>query len=76
VIGDWLYEHFEAYVPDPDRGRPDTAHDAVLVGFSFNASLEPQLRARRRARLAEDAPARNAFWTGRVRPDPGTACAA
>jgi hypothetical protein len=26
-----------------------------LVGFSFNASLEPQLRARRRARLAEDA---------------------
>jgi len=19
VIGDWLYEHFEAYVPDPDR---------------------------------------------------------
>jgi hypothetical protein len=36
-----------------------------LVGFSFNASLEPKLRARRRARLAEDAPARNAFWTGR-----------
>jgi hypothetical protein len=35
-----------------------------LVGFSFNASLEPQPRARRRARLAEDAPARNAFWTG------------
>ena len=34
-----------------------------LVGFSFNASLEPQPRARRRARLAEDAPARNAFWT-------------
>jgi len=29
-----------------------------LVGFSFNASLEPQPRARRRARLAEDAPAR------------------
>jgi len=28
-----------------------------LVGFSFNASLEPQPRARRRARLAEDAPA-------------------
>ena len=26
-----------------------------LVGFSFNASLEPQPRARRRARLAEDA---------------------
>jgi hypothetical protein len=25
-----------------------------LVGFSFNASLEPQPRARRRARLAED----------------------
>ena len=35
-----------------------------LVGFSLNASLEPQPRARRRARLAEDAPARNAFWTG------------
>ena len=32
-----------------------------LVGFSFNASLEPQPRARRRARLAEDAPARHAF---------------
>ena len=47
-----------------------------LVGFSFNASLEPQPRARRRARLAEDAPARNAFWTGRARPNPGTACAA
>ena len=39
-----------------------------LVGFSFNASLEPQPRARRRARLAEDAPARHAFWTGRARP--------
>jgi hypothetical protein len=47
-----------------------------LVGFSFNANLEPQPRARRRARLAEDAPARNAFWTGRARPNPGTACAA
>ena len=40
-----------------------------LVGFSFNASLEPQPRARRRARLAEDAPARHAFWTGRARPN-------
>ena len=29
VIGDWSYEHFEAFVPDPDRGRPDTPHDAV-----------------------------------------------
>jgi len=47
-----------------------------LAGFSFNASLEPQLRVRRRARLAEDAPARNAFWTGRARPNPGAACAA
>ena len=47
-----------------------------LVGFSFNASLEPQPRARRRARLAEDAPARHAFWTRRARPNPGTACAA
>ena len=28
-----------------------------LVGFSLNASLEPQLRAQKRARLAEDAPA-------------------
>ena len=34
-----------------------------LVGLSFNASREPQPRARRRARLAEDAPARHAFWT-------------
>ena len=40
------------------------------MGFSFNASLEPQLRARRRARKAEDAPARNAFWTGRAGPTP------
>ena len=47
-----------------------------LVGLPFNASLEPQPRARRGARLAEDAPARNAFWTGRARPNPGTACAA
>ena len=52
-----------------------------LVGLSeaFNASLEPQRRARRRARLAEDAPAHNAFWTGatgRARPNPGTAYAA
>ena len=47
-----------------------------LVGLSFNASPEPQPRARRRARLAEDAPARNAFWTGHARPNPGTACAA
>ena len=47
-----------------------------LVGFSFNASLDPQPRARRRARLAEDAPARHAFWTRRARPNPGTACAA
>ena len=47
-----------------------------LVDFSFNASLEPQPRARRRARLAEDAPARNALWTGSARPNPGTACAA
>ena len=42
-----------------------------LVGFSFNASLEPlfglvtQRRAQERARLAEDALAQNAFWTGR-----------
>ena len=36
-----------------------------LVGFSCNASLEPQPRARRRARLAEDAPARNGCITGR-----------
>jgi hypothetical protein len=30
VIGDWLYEHFEAYVPDPDRGRPGTAHGTYI----------------------------------------------
>jgi hypothetical protein len=45
-----------------------------LVGLAFNASLEPQPRARRGGRLAEDAPARNAFWTGRARLNPGTAC--
>ena len=43
------------------------------MGLSFDASLEPQPRARRRARLAEDAPARHAFWIERARPDPGTA---
>jgi len=37
-----------------------------LVGFSFNASLEPQLRAQRRARLAEDALARNDLLTTSV----------
>jgi hypothetical protein len=42
--------------------------------FFFNESLEPQPRARRGARLAEDAPARNAFWTGRAGPNPGTTC--
>ena len=35
-----------------------------LVGFSLNASLESQPRARKRARLAEDALADNTFWTG------------
>jgi len=35
------------------------------VGFSFYASLEPRLRAHKSARLAEDALAYNAFWTGR-----------
>ena len=37
------------------------------MGFSFIASLEPQLRAQKRARLAEDALAHNhnAFSTGR-----------
>jgi len=40
VIGDWLCEHFEAYVPDPDRGRPDTAHDAVYGLSSAGVSLD------------------------------------
>jgi hypothetical protein len=33
-----------------------------LVGFSFNASLGPQPRARKRGRLAEAALAHNALW--------------
>jgi len=31
VIGDWLYGHFEAYVPDPDPSRPDTPQGFVLL---------------------------------------------
>jgi len=34
------------------------------VGFCFNASLEPQLRAQKRASLAEDALAHNASFFG------------
>jgi hypothetical protein len=38
-----------------------------LVGFSLNASLEPQLRAQKRARLAEEALAQNAsLGQGRI----------
>jgi len=42
-----------------------------LVGLSFNASLEPQRKAQKRARLAEDALAHNTFglvlvWFGLV----------
>jgi hypothetical protein len=46
-----------------------------LVGFSFNASLGPQRRARKRGRLAEAALAHHALWDKaeypeNSRPDP------
>ena len=52
-----------------------------LVGFSFDASLGPQRRARKRGRLAEAALAHHALWDRaeypeKSRPDPWAACAA
>jgi hypothetical protein len=51
-----------------------------LVGFSFNASLGPQRRARKRGRLAEAALAHHALWDKaeypeNSGPDPWAACA-
>jgi hypothetical protein len=51
-FGDWLYEHFEAYVPDPDRGRPDTAHDAVYRRSSAGLSLDLKVGSQREAGVA------------------------
>jgi hypothetical protein len=50
-----------------------------LVGFSFNASLGPQRRARKRGRLAEAALAHHALWDKgeypeNSRPDPMCMC--
>jgi len=46
-----------------------------LAGFSFDASLEPQLRAKKRNRLAEAALSRHALRE-KARPHPRTAYAA
>ena len=52
-----------------------------LVGFSFNASLSPQRRARLRGRFAVADLAHHALWDKaeypeKSRPDPWAACAA
>jgi hypothetical protein len=40
LIGDWLYGHFEAYILDPDRSRPDTSEGRCrwLVGLLVDRS--------------------------------------
>jgi hypothetical protein len=39
VIGDWFYGHFVAYVPNPDRSRPDTP----LLYFTMRLFIGPDL---------------------------------
>ena len=72
LIGDSLrlYGHFEAHVPDPDRSRPDTLHDAVinpldgdwLVGWSVGWLVVQATRL--------EAP-RSSWWYGNFQRGPG-----
>ena len=44
VIADWLVGHFEAYVPDPDRGRPDTPQGRCLGTKQRRRLTRPESR--------------------------------
>jgi len=65
---------FGCPVPVQVRTNEQTYRETYRETYRGGVRL-PFDSPRRRARLAEDAPARNAFWTGRARPNPGTACA-